>query len=300
LIDPLFGVATMQLDIFADSREVMLRNDVLDALLRRDASAARLAWETLRDDYPDDDTLAALDGLIGELGEDAAPLYADHQAMHACCRRLEAEIEPSARRLFGDAKAHAWLAPCWRSRARRAAGLPFCADASDYHAAALWLRAGDWAAAREVVEGIEAWRRIPAPLAWMTEVRYRAEGLEVAWPLLTELAWLSPRRFADLLTRLADALLDGLHRRFDAQFDGAGSLTDLAWFPAWLLIEKPCLAPSLRTAQSSRHASPERATRLLLQILDLERRGNQPELVKRRKALRGLHGGLYAAYMKTR
>jgi hypothetical protein len=165
LIELLFGVATMQLDIFADSRDVMLRNDVLNALLRRDARAARPAWETLRDGYPDDGTLAALDGLIGELGEDAAPPFTDHQATNASCHRLETEIESATRWLFREAKAHAWLAPCWRSRARRAAALPFCADASDHHAAALWLRAGDWASAREAVERIEAWRRIPAPLA---------------------------------------------------------------------------------------------------------------------------------------
>ncbi|WP_160109958.1 hypothetical protein [Caballeronia choica] len=41
----------MQIDIFADSRDLMLRNDVLDALLRHDASAARPTWESLRDDY---------------------------------------------------------------------------------------------------------------------------------------------------------------------------------------------------------------------------------------------------------
>ena len=74
------------------------------------------------------------------------------------------EIEPAARRLFGEAEAHAWLAPCWRARARRAAALPFCADASDHHAVASWLRAGlDWTAARNAVEHIEAWRRLPAP-----------------------------------------------------------------------------------------------------------------------------------------
>jgi hypothetical protein len=38
----------------------------------------------------------------------------------------------------------------------------------------------------------------------------------------------------------------------------------------------------------------------LLQILDLERRGSQHDLVERRKALRDLHVGLYAAYLKTR
>ena len=65
------------------------------------------------------------------------------------------------------------------------------------------------------------------------------------------------------------------------------------------MIEKPGLAPLLRDAQPSRQTAPERATRLL-QILSLERQGNQHELVERRKALRDLHAGLYAAYMRTR
>jgi hypothetical protein len=80
----------------------------------------------------------------------------------------------------------------------------------------------------------------------------------------------------------------------------SGQAADLAWFPAWVLTDKPGLASLLREAQPSRQTAPERATRLLLQILGLERQGNQHELVERRKALRDLHGGLYAAYMKTR
>jgi hypothetical protein len=34
--------------------------------------------------------------------------------------------------------------------------------------------------------------------------------------------------------------------------------------------------------------------------LDLEQQGSQHELVDRRKALRALHPGLFAAYIKTR
>jgi hypothetical protein len=94
--------------------------------------------------------------------------------------------------------------------------------------------------------------------------------------------------------------IDALRRKFDGNFEGAGQTADLAWFPAWVLIEKPGLALLLRDAQPSRQTAPERATRLLLQILSLERQGNQHELVERRKALRDLHAGLYAAYMKTR
>jgi hypothetical protein len=162
------------------------------------------------------------------------------------------------------------------------------------------LRAGDWVAARQAVERIESWRRIPAPLGWMAQARYCAEGLEAAWPLLTELAWLSPGRFAELSARLADASLDTLRKKFDASFEGVGQAADLAWFPAWALTERASLARLLREAQPSRHTAPERATRLLLQILSLEREGRQHDLVERRKALRDVHAGLYAAYMKTR
>ena len=290
----------MQLDIFADSRDVMLRNDVLDALHRRDAVSARQAWQRLAGEFPDDDTLAGLATLIDVLDSDVATPFADHPALATACGRLNDEVEPAARRLLGDAPGRAWVASCWRTVAQQAAALPFRAEVSDLHAAPLWLRAGDWGEARRAVERIESWRRIPAPLTWMAEVWHRAGGVESALPLLTELAWLSPGRLADLLHRLADASIDTLRRKFDANFEGAGQTADLAWFPAWVLIEKPGLAPLLRDAQPSRQTAPERATRLLLQILSLERQGNQHELVERRKALRDLHAGLYAAYMKTR
>ena len=290
----------MQLDIFADSRDVMLRNDVLDALHRRHPGDAREAWQRLAGEFPDDGSLPGLATLIEVLEEGVATPFTGHATLAAACSRLNDEIEPAARRLLGDAAGRAWMVPWWRVVAQRAAGVPFRADVCEHHAAPVWLRAGDWEAARHSVERIVSWRRIPAPLAWMAEARYHADGLESVWPLLTELAWLSPRRFAGLSQRLADVSLDALRRKFDANFDGSGQMADLAWFPAWVLTDKPAVAPLLRDAQPSRQTAAERATRLLLQILSLERLGNQHELVGRRKALRDLHPGLYAVYMRTR
>ena len=54
-----------QLDLFEHSRDTMLRNDVLDALLKRDAGAATLAWQALADFEPRHQGLPALAGLIG-------------------------------------------------------------------------------------------------------------------------------------------------------------------------------------------------------------------------------------------
>ena len=67
----------MQLDIFVDSRDVMLRNDVLDALQRRHASSARQAWQRMADEYPEDDTLIALAMLVGEIERDATAYFTD-------------------------------------------------------------------------------------------------------------------------------------------------------------------------------------------------------------------------------
>ena len=290
----------MQLDLFADSRDVMLRNDVLDALQRRHACDARQACERLTREYPADDTAPLLAVLISAIENVPTARLVSHPALVEARRVLADEIAPAARRLLGEQAAGAWLVPCWRTLAQRAAALPFDADSSDHHAAPVWLQAGDWDAAKQAVERIASWRRIPAPLAWMTEARYRADGLDLAWPLLAELAWLAPVRCVALISRLGDASLDALRRQFDAEFIGTGELTDFAWFPAWLLTVKRGLADRLREAQLSRHVAAERATSMLLQILSLERQGRHHDLIERRQALRDLHGGLYAAYMKTR
>jgi hypothetical protein len=290
-----------QLDIFADSRDVMLRNDVLERLQRRDARAARTALEMLVAEYPDDGALAAMSVLVGELERaPTAPPFADHVALATDRRHLEDEVVPAARRVLPAQEVHAWLTPCWRALARRAVSLAFRGNHADSHAVPLWLLAGDWAAAIEAVEGIESWWRIPAPLAWMTEARYRTGGLDVAWPLLAELAWLAPGRFAALLSALGDASLDTLRRRFDAAFPGTGEVEDYAWFPAWLLVVKPALAGRFGEARVQREQAASRATALLGEILRREHEGDQHELVSLRQEFSRLHAGLFEAYMATR
>jgi hypothetical protein len=290
----------MQLDLFADSRDVMLRNDVLDSLQRRHAVDARRDWDRLTGAYPADQTLPVLEILITALENTSVAQFADHNALAETHRALVDDIMPAAHRMFGEQAAGVWLIACWRTLAQRATALPFDADYNEYHAAPMWLQANDWNSARQAVEQIASWRRIPAALVWMTEARYRADGLDAVWPWLTELAWLAPARCLALIARLEDASLDALRKQFDAEFVGTGDITDFAWFPAWLLTVKPGLVGRLREAQLSRHVDAERATSMLWQILSLERQGRHHDLIERRKALRDLHAGLYAAYMKTR
>lgn len=293
----------MQLDIFEHSRDTMLRNDVAEALLRRDAAAAATALQSLRDEFAADECLAPLGTLLAALdppAEPAAPSFADHRAAQSARGALVDRVEPAARRIFGAPGAAAWLLPLWRDLARRAAPLGFDPEHADAHAAALWLRAGDAVAAAAACERIDSWRRIPAPLAFMTEARYLLHDLDGIWPLLTELAWLAPRRLDALTKRLADPVLTRLRRDFDAGFEGAGDAEDLAWFPAWVLTRQPALARLIGQAEAGQNGAPEQALRLLVEILGLERQGRQADLIARRRRLRDLNGALYAAYTATR
>ncbi|MBT2303830.1 hypothetical protein J7E70_25630 [Variovorax paradoxus] len=289
-----------QLDIFDHSRDTVLCNDVAAALERREPLGARSAWDKFAEEFPNHDSLAPLSVLVDALEQRTAVPLQDHESMQDARRALGELVEPAALRIFGTPAGSAWLVTLWRELAQRASPLPFRPECSDDHAAALWLRAGDWAAASEAVARIESWRRIPAPLAWMAEARYRMLDLDEAWGLLAELAWLSCDRFDQLTKRLADPLLQRLRKGFDATFEGHGDVRDLAWFPAWILTEKPALSRQLSQAQRSLHTAPEQAMRLLLEMIGLERQGRHHDVVARRKALRDAHPSLYMAYMNTR
>lgn len=290
----------MQLDIFEHSRDLMLRNDALHALQRRDAAATRTAAALLSAEYPHDAALPDLNLLVDALEQSSSAAFDDLAAAAQALKRLRAELAPAAQRLLGRADGNAWLQPLWQQMARRAETLEFRAEHADSHAAALWLLAGDAAAAACAVERIASWRRIPAPLEWMCQARWRLQGLDASWGLLAELAWLSPTRLDALLQRLADPVLLRLRRQFDASFEAADDAAPLVWFPAWVLTEKPALAPLLGQAQPGLQTDAEGAMRLLLDLLHLERQGRQRELVEQRRRLRQLQPGLFLAYMATR
>jgi hypothetical protein len=292
--------SVMQLDIFEHSRDVMLRNELAQTLQRRDAQAAESARQTLAAEYPQDPALADAAALLDSLSYFDAPPFATPAQVQQARDRIEKNVAPAARRQFGDAAADPWLSTIWASLARCASQLPYCRDDPESHCAALWLRAGDWDAAIEAVERIESWWRIPASLAWMARARWQICGLDLALPRLVELAWVSPRRFEDLARSLKDRALHTLLQRFDADFEGVGDSDDAAWFPAWLLTERPEFSDLLAGARISRGSPAEQGWQLMMTLLSLERQGRHAELIEHRRRLKGLHEGLYRSYMKSR
>ena len=298
--------STPQLDLFEHSRDTMLHNDVLDALVRRQPGAASTALQALAATTPGHVALAPLGLMIQalvDLSANAATPIHQHGTLAQARAQLQQALAPAASAMLGTGAATTWLQPLWRALALRADKLPFDAHQPDAHAAALWLLAGgmdDAANAVQALQAIPSWRRVPAPLAWMAQARYRLQGLDSTWPLLVELAWLAPSRLAITAQALQDPLLQRLLQRFEQDVDLAETTHPLAWLPAWLLIDQPALLERLRDARSGQDSVPERTFRSLVELLGLERQGRQADLINHRKRLRDAQPALFEAYLRRR
>lgn len=301
----------MQLDIFNDSSDVMLRNDLLQALQAHQAGQAEVALKKLRHEYPRDPLLADAHVLLAALQTRASQsaalaAFSQHADLRTQRLNLQDALAPAALRLLDVPAAQAWLHPFWQDLVARSRALPYQIDAEQDHVVPALLHLQDWQGAMDAVVRIESWRRIPAPLAWMAQAKLHLRGLPASWPLLAELAWLAPKRLEAVAQSARDPVLQRLKDQFDASFepDGDSSSTDatqdLAWFPAWVLTHRPREVAHLSQAQPGQHSAPEQAMRLLVNLLGLEHQGRQHDIVAYRKSLRDLNGWLYAQYMKTR
>ncbi|MCC7485341.1 MAG: hypothetical protein IT529_10180 [Burkholderiales bacterium] len=288
----------MQLDLFTHGRDVMLQNDVIAALRGRDAARGQKALERFAAEFPDREMIPPLKILLATLAVPAIRI-ADRNKIFARIREIDAVVTPAAERVFGREEAANWLSPVWLSLANAAAGLTFHPECPRVHAAPLFLRSGDWAAAEVQIATIPSWRRIPMPLAWMAEAGFHRGGLESVWCLMVELAWIDSDTFHTLARRLKSRPLHRLLNDFEAGLGDEENL-DPSWFPAWMLITAPEMASVMRQSQAGSGKTPERGARLIMELLALEKQGRHADLVAQRRKLRDLHPGLYKYYMSSR
>jgi len=289
----------MQLDIFEHSRDVMLKNDVVGALERRDATGARTNRAALFREYPEFACLADLDTIIDAL-EKPAPSVQTHQELATARQWLADSVEPATFRVLGNSRGTEWVSHLWKDLATSAAALPFHPNTPHDHAAPIWLRIGDWASAASVVKTIESWRRKPIPLSWMLHANLALAGLQANLGMLAELAWISPSRLEEVVSATTEPLIKQLVKKFEASFNGFETAEDLVWFPAWVLTERPNLAASFALAQPSNHSPAEKAMRTMISLLGLERQGRHHDIITERKHLKDVNEALFMAYMKSR
>jgi hypothetical protein len=289
----------MQFDLFKDGPDVGLRNAVVAALYARNPDALRETIDRLRSNFPNDSHLGGFEHLYAEC---RALNRTDWSATDIArqLERFETQLLPVLKKVIGTDAAQRWIAPVYSDLARAADGQAFTRSAANAHAASLFLRAGEFAAARAAIEGIPSWRRIPEPLTWMAEITLRQNLPDEYWPLTAELAWIAPALLPPLFAQAAPATVLRLYREFCAEAEAPDDEGDAgAWFPAWLLVEHPDLLPFLRTAHPH-NSRPARSAALLIDLLIGERQGLTQTVLGKRRQLRELAPAIFERYIAQR
>lgn len=289
-----------QLDLFADGHGTLLRNNVVNAILRCNFTAARAAIKDLSAAMPSEplsgraEILLQVEGFPGKVD--------DHGHLARLMDQCDDGIVPSAVSALGQAAGKEWLgSQVWSRLASAAAELPFNPDYPEACSAALWLRAQEWRRAGDDIDRIASWRRIPYPLQWRIRSTVALDdGLDAVWPMIFELAWMAPAMMPRLVDDLDDQVLRNLVKEFGRTVDEDAAGGTAAWFPAFALVVCPSLARHAPSAHPAKESDATRAFACASTLLALERQGSHHEVAQERKRLRGLHEGLFQRYMATR
>ena len=291
---------TGQLDLFLHSRAVVLANEVIEALLARDAVRAAEGLDSLLAEQPGHCGRKALETLCAVLRE--WPFLPGGPAgIAAAIRRLEADAHPAARAAMGE-KAADFMRPLWRELARDACAHAYDPAFAQSYSAPLYLRCGDAEAALAAAQAIAHHDDNVDALHWLAVARHRIDGLDASRTPIMRLALIGPERLPTVLSEIDDPLLS---RDWHA-FHGACHWLDpqdeatAAWFPAWHLVEYPGIRIDLGASAALPATRAAQAFVELARLLGLEKQGYSSALVSARRRLRELDSDLFDLYMARR
>lgn len=290
----------VQLDLFLDSRVVVLANDVIHALLARDAARATVVLERLRMEEPGHHLLSALEGLRRTLEAWPAPSTSAADIERAI-HWLETDVHSVAQAALGE-NASNFMLPFWRDLANAPGANVYDARSPQAYRAALYLRCGDPEAAAAAAQAVERPDTNADALHWLAVARYRMEGLDACRMPLIRLALLAPQRLPATLQEIDDPLLNRDWYAFQATchwLDPEGEEFG-SWFPAWYLVEHPGTVVDLGSPLTLPETVPVQAMKTIARLVKLEKGGYSPALISARSRLRELDSNMFEFYMARR
>jgi hypothetical protein len=290
----------VQLDLFLDSRAVVLANDVIHALLARDAARVNKVLERLRIEEPAHHLLGALEGLRRTL--EAWPFPCTSAAdIERAIHWLETEVHSMAQVALGE-NASNFMLPFWRDLAKAPGANVYDAGSPQAYRAALYLRCGDPEAAAAAAQAVERPDTNADALHWLAVARYRMKGLDACRMPLMRLALLAPRRLPQTLHEIDDPLLNRDWYAFQAACDWLDPEGEEvgSWFPAWYLVEYPGSVVDFGSPLSLPETVPVQAMKTIARLVRLEKAGYSPALISARSRLRELDSNMFEFYMARR
>jgi hypothetical protein len=251
-----------QLDLFHDSRELLIETGLREALAQRRLTDVRERVAELAHHNPRHEHLRGYLQLlqIAEEGE-----HGGLESSTATWFETLDGIELLARNLLGH-QARDFLRNLWAEFAQRLAWVAFDPTAPGLHASHAWRRAERWDAVRVAVEQVADWRDHPSLLALHAEASWRRREPAAARRDWAWMCWEYPQQAERLLASpsFPDQQVRQLWQAFEDLELAAGpdrrpspgneqvDLLDTEDFPAFLLLHDPSAAAAVPT-----HAAPD-------------------------------------------
>ena len=250
-----------QTDIFFDSAETRVANDLADALAIGAAAAAREHIERLRR-LDGQHWMLPLAAVLIEALKTAEPN--GRETALARMETLERRWLPAASAVL-RASARDFATPVWRAIATALDdGAAFDPAFPNRHASFAYFKGLDWANVRRSVRAVPGFADQPALLERLAEAEWRLRNPREARRLWFVLCWRAPACFANAVS--APGFPDNRVRQDweCMQHEDWETEATADWLPAWMVAEDDAMARAGRP--SSGGSPPEQAYDLILEL----------------------------------
>ncbi|MBF0436574.1 MAG: hypothetical protein HQL77_14525 [Magnetococcales bacterium] len=251
----------IQLDLFLDTPETMLVNDLIQAVAQHDDKKAAKLCKQLEKEHPNNGVLEEVRPLIAaiKLGEKlvASPIKG--------LKRLREEIIPCAKQALGNLERH-FLKPFYRQFDQVLIGQTFDPKHPDAHRSWTLECLENWQSLAECILLEEAWTQHPLLLYRRAHALFQGKRLVASWQVWVQFFWGFPLQAASALENAADKELKRLWLGFSDHKPDIEP--DPTLFPAWMLLAQPLLTENRDEWLEEIEEKPSHTGRTVFFLLD--------------------------------
>lgn len=288
----------VQLDLFLDTPETLLVNDVVDTLAKHDAVAAKGLLKRMKKERPKN-------GTVKEFRFLADAIIKKEELRHSPLEGLKhfrGTIIKRAREALGG-QAGRFLIPFYRMFDQVFVGKSFDPQHPDAHRSWTLEQLGEWESLGECVLLEAAWTRQPVLLFRRAKALFHRRRLDESRQTWILFFWNFPCQAIQFLEtgQGDDKELIRLWNRFtDREFEGE---LDGAMFPAWLLLEQPRLGENHEewSEDDGAEITPGRAAFFLINdLMRIEKEASaSPLSLELRRQLKEKFPDLFKPFMQA-
>jgi len=289
--------ASPQLDIFLDSSDLAILNQLRTALTAREYQQAEKQLHLFIARFPNHplrDPAERLFDALNYIDRIPPPEQAEREL-----QTLSTHLLPAAQAVLAS-RARDFMIPFWRNLATSFDNKPFNANNSRAHASWIYAQCLDWQAVRACVLVISDFRQEPELLIRLAEAEYRLGNSQAAIQQWCSLCWQFPTQAAALFNN--DSFPDP-HLKFvwDAFRDlDLEPMLAIDWFPAWFMLNEPKYLQAICADGENNESTALTGFRALQKLLCRTSEMPEDQIILLRKTLQSSHPGFLSLYLNWR